>query len=440
MSTNTFNLYKSKWILYTLLLFTSFLSAQRFLISPLDAYFCLIPFVISLIYFKNILFRNTLLLFALFISVDNAAIGLADTFAPIRIAIYLTSIYTLYESNLFNVKYIAVFGVMLTIYLMLTFFNLDNIDFGTLYRDILLLSLVFPVFCSSSTKSKFPIDFELLNCIILVYIISEVVNILIRPLLGFDTSDYLNYISTKSFIVFPSIYYLINKKFKLALPIVFITLIVLIAYTTRMIILTYTLILILILFKSVRIRMKNILVILVLLVCSFLIYNITNFEFNGSKATTVFIQLFTEGDLFEKFLIIDPVRYNETKLFFNRSLFSVLFGDGLGSGLIDSRNDLGFVKFTDTAFTIKELQEGKYYNLHDTWIDLGLRFGFLSIVLLYLQIFRWLYFKNIKTIQIVGAILVVLFSCATYSTQGLILLAYLFYNVKVEESQILIKN
>lgn len=292
--------------------------------------------------------------------------------------------------------------------------------------------MAFPVLCSDPKNTRFPIDFKLLNYLLVIYLFSELINIFLKPFLGFSANDYLSYTSTKSLVVLPSFYYLLKKNFKIALPIILLTVIVLIGYSTRMIILTYTISLLIIFFASIRISLKHIFAFALVVFVIILFSNSLELDFESFKATGVFIQLFADGELFEKFLLIDPVRYYETKMFFERSFFSIFFGDGFGSGLIDKQNYLHFVKVTDSAFSAEELNSRRYYNLHDTWIDLGLRFGLVSIMFSYFYIFRWIYFRKNLVVQISAALLIVLFSCITYSTQGLLILSFIFYFAKVE--------
>jgi hypothetical protein len=424
------NPFKRNRFVLLILYLSSFFAAQRFLLYPFDAYFCFIPFLLSLIYFNDPTLRNTLLILSLFLSVDNAVEDLAITFGALRYSIYILSIYSLYKTKYFDSKSIFVFGFIIVFYLLNTLIHIVNIDWATFTRDIILLGLVFPVFCSDSKKSKFSIDFYLLCSLILFFLFSELANLFIRPFMGYDSSDYLSYNSSKSLIIIPSIFYLINKNYRLGLTAVIITIVILIAYSTRMIIITYVITLFLIFLSNVR--LKNILYIFLFVISTFFILNESRFEPEQFKASSVFIQLFKQGDLVDKVVIIDPVRFYETKLFFSRNIFSILFGDGFGSGLIDSNNELNFVKLTDTAFSLRELSTGHYYNLHDTWTDLGLRFGLLVIILIYIQLFRLVLFGKSKIIQSIAAILFIIFSCATFSTQGLIILSFLFYSIKSE--------
>lgn len=411
------------------LFFVSFIGAQRFLLAPLDVLICFVPLLMAVFYFNKIELRNTLIFFALFISVDNSPEELTITSGVLRYTIYLFALFIIYRIRYYNPKSVFIFFISLFLFGSITVFNYRNIHIDTLIRDLFIVVLAFPILCSDF-RAKFEINFSILNQLIVVYILSEVINVFLRPKLGFSTADYLSYISTKSFVVLPSFYYLIKGKSKIAIPLILLTIFVLVAYGTRMIILTYVLGLILYFITIGILKFRLFVFALIIFYGIFYISNVLNIDFAGFKATGVFVQLFQDGNLGEKFLLIDPVRYYETKLFFERSLFEICFGNGFGSGLIDVKNELNFVKVTDTAFSLQELNQGKFYNLHDTWIDLGLRFGFVSIISIYILIFRWMFFLQNMNIKFIGFAMLVLFSCATYSTQGLILIGYLLLYTK----------
>lgn len=417
---------ENRFFYSTILSICSFLAAQRFVLNPLDTLVCIIPLVYVFIFWTNISVRNALLMFSLFISVDNASDYLAITYSPIRYIIYVVGIFLLFDKKIYVKKKVVIYIVLLLILIFLTLLNISNIDVKTLWRDVFILILLFPILCANYRKISFPINFDLLNKLIVWYLLSEISNVVIRPYLGIETTDYLSYNSTKSFIIFPSIYYLLKDNFKIGIPLVILTIIVLVSYTTRMIMITYLISIIFILIKTGVLKFK---IIILLGICYLVISNLSTLieqHFEGYKAIVVFIRIFEQGDLWEKAKFIDLVRYNEAKLFFDRDWSSILFGDGLGSGLIDIKNDFDFVKFTDTAFSEKELIERKFYNLHDTWTDIGLRFGLISILIVYFLILKFVLISKSKCIQLIGAILVVLFSCATFSSQGLILISFFF--------------
>ncbi|MBM3453655.1 MAG: hypothetical protein FJX80_00755 [Bacteroidetes bacterium] len=415
----------NRFVKYFLFL-VSFLAAQRFLLNPVNAQVCIVPLVLAVVNFNNIEFRNTLMLFALFISVDNVPIGLTLTFAVLRYAIYLIALFILFKNRKYNSKYVFLYFIFIFFLSSVTFLNYADLDFGTLQRDLLIVVLAFPILCSDS-DTKFGINLTVLNQLLVVYIISEVVNIFIRAKLGLYLEDYLSYNSTKSFIVLPTFYYLLKGRPKFALALLVFTTIVLVAYSTRMIVLTYYLGLILYFIQNGLLRFGRIFSIFSVLLIFYYILDVFNIDFEALKAITFFVQLFQSGDLYDKFLFLDPVRFYETKLFFERGLFELLFGSGFGSGLIDVNNVFHFVRLQDTAFSAQELTQRKFYNLHDTWIDLGLRFGLIAIISIYYFIFRSILFSKNMDLKFLGFAMLILFSCAAFSTQGLILISYIFF-------------
>ena len=126
--------------------------------------------------------------------------------------------------------------------------------------------------------------------------------------------------------------------------------------------------------------------------------------------------------IFEVFKILDPVRYAEHQIFFSRSLLEILFGNGLGAGIVDTNGYLGFVNYFQSAFSQEEINSNTYFNLHDYWIDYGLRFGLIPVLLIlfYVAISPML-LGNTYTGIFNGVMLV----CITYSGSGMLILALL---------------
>jgi hypothetical protein len=168
-----------------------------------------------------------------------------------------------------------------------------------------------------------------------------------------------------------------------------------------------------------------------------LIISELNFNIESKKASGIFTRFSGQGSFLEKLEEIDRTRFVEHKLFFQRSIFEVVFGSGFGSGLEDPNNELGFSVDNAGSFSSQEIYNHKYYNLHDTWIDFGLRFGLLSVLVCYFFMYKKMKSKNVD-LRISSAILFILFTCASFSSSGLILIAYFFkvlINDKIEFSR-----
>ena len=136
----------------------------------------------------------------------------------------------------------------------------------------------------------------------------------------------------------------------------------------------------------------------------------------------------------DRYEALDLVRFRENQLFFSRPLYEVIFGSGLGSGLADTQGLLGFVGYFDTAFTVEELNNSVYFNLHDFWTDFGLRFGLITVVFItYLVSIKQILFGQ----KICGILFGILLFNAFFSTAGMIFTALIikFYPSGISSMQ-----
>lgn len=402
--------------------FSAVLACQRYLFD-LHLYACAIPLFLSIFYFRKTELRNSFLIIALFLCVDNGDQFTSLTHSLVRYPIYLAAFFALLYDQIYNVKRILIFLAVLIIPLTLTLLNLGGIDYQILIRDLEFTLIIAAIVCKSTNGNNFPLDIRLISIVLLFFICAELINVITQN--AFSSQRYLNYSSSKSLIVLPAFYFIRNNKVIPFIIVFLITAVVLIPYGTRMIILTFILITIVGIFRARWVKPIFLLGFLVLVTITTAILQTYNIELEGFKATGVFIQLIGEGNIFEKIRLIDPIRYTETQLFFDRNFFRVLIGDGFGAGIKDIGNELYFVTENDTAFSTKELSSRIFYNLHDTWIDLGLRFGLFFILLIYYIILKGVVSKS-RDKAFYAKTLFVLFSCATYSFQGLLIIAFLW--------------
>jgi hypothetical protein len=102
----------------------------------------------------------------------------------------------------------------------------------------------------------------------------------------------------------------------------------------------------------------------------------------------------------------------------------LLFGSGLGSGLVDSLGVLSYVPIdAQYAFTAEEIAAGVFFNLHDFWIDFGLRFGLVSVgAIFYLVVLRQMRSGRFA----VGVWFGLLLLNTTFATSGLLLMAVMY--------------
>ncbi len=423
------SLQESRAYQYGLIIFFGVLGAQRLLLPSLYAYACL-PIFLAAIMLKtsNKPLSLSLLIFSLFLSVDNGGEVYNITPGLVRYPIYLLTISELFGRSV-DLKGLFLLAIFLLVPFSISMFDDYQLDWSTLVRDLFIVVLLFS-FCTGR-KVNFSLDLKLLVVGLTAFLLSELLNIGLIP--KSMSSEYLSYNSTKALLTLPFFYFMVQKKKLLAILIFFITSVILVSFGTRMLLISFLIATIISLASSGFFSLKGLIIFVLIGSSIILIFNSLDFAPESLKATGVFVQLAGEGGWDEKLRIIDPARYTEHLLFFKRGLFNILFGSGLGSGLADPTNEFFFVSANDTAFSIEELTNRYFYNLHDTWIDLGLRFGLLSIVFYYLLIFRN-FWSKVAVQRIFGPVLFVLFSCSTFSTPGLILIAFLTYEMLIASS------
>lgn len=420
-------------LIVSLVLFGSgFLSVQRFTLSPLNTFICLIPLALFIVQ----LFRGhhqtavTYLVLALFFSISYGGSAYAETIASLRYFIYLSAIVMLFWFSTWRIQWKRLFlGALLgfgVIYgSIATAFGIVPIDMSTLQRDLMVIAILFAFLIG---RSSMKLDLRLMYIGSLGYLFGEVVN----GLFFFRThaGEYLNYDGLKVFVIFPLIYALSMRKniiFEVALAIA--TLYVISMYGTRMITLSLMMLsclgLIIGLFRSGSLKY---LFFFFFFIAFFILINtefVMGSDFGGFKAIAffaTFLENFEASELLERLALLDPIRFMEYQLFFERPILEIILGSGVGSGLYDTNGLLEFVGLDWTAFSAQELISATFYNFHDYWVDFGLRFGLVFVIYLFFILALLPMFRG----QILQGIMfgLVLLN-ATFATEGIIFLALL---------------
>lgn len=353
-----------------------FLAAQSFTLSPITGYICLVPLTVALYNFQiDIAWRNSLLLLALFWSTDHAVLNYGATIAPIRYLIYITVVASFFHASAVTLSRLLAVCFAGLCYLAITIIGTEQISTTQLLRDLQLMLLVGLLFALKA-KRPFRMDMQLLTVAMTAYLFSECINFFVlRPVwLG----DYMRYSSTKYLIVLPSLLALLARRTVPAFLLLAITIPVLVGYTTRTLFLSYLLIVLcIILFFSISGasgKRATALTLGVLGLALFEQFDTLSF-FESFKATRALVNL--DFQLANALRVLDPVRYASSALLFDLSPLEVLFGRGFGSGVHDEFGLFAFVSPDQAAFTIEELNASYFYNFHDVWVDVGLRFGLL---------------------------------------------------------------
>ena len=418
-------MFKKDFFLATVLFISGILSSQRFFQIPISSNAFLIPYILFMYYHgKEKNKALTCLILSMFFSVDNGAQTYTETNIYFLNLLYLSSFISILSSYklLFSASRLCLFISFFTIIMIGTMDNFLNegytFNFSIFKRDIMLLLLI-----SIGTIQKKKNLYFLGNLIfigIIGYLHGEIINLIF---FFKKFNDYLSYDTTKAFLIFILIFQSIYMKNKNIWHLYYFVMVclVLVAYGSRMLIvstlflLTFSLIKIILTAK----RKKIFFLTLSILVSVFLIQiNINTFA--GIRSLSFFFEIyksFSEGNINHLIKIVDPVRYGEHLLFFDRGNLNILFGKGLGSGLHDYKGFLAGVTPYQTAFSMEELQSSIFYNFHDIWLDIGLRFGLiLPLIFIYYFSIREILFKDSKKGLIIGILLI----NTTFSTLGLL--------------------
>lgn len=419
--------------LLSLILFASgFLAVQRFILSPINAVICAIPLGLFAVQMLRGHHQTALtyLVLALFLSIDNGGGAHAETIAPLRYFIYMSAITMLFYLSNWRIQrkpllLAALLCCGIAFGSVTTAFGSVPIDVTTLQRDLIVL-IILSAFLIDRSSAK--LDLHLIFSGSFGYLVGEVVNAF---LFYRDFTEYLNYDSLKAFIVFPLIYTLLTRRNVVIQVILAIaTLYVIFLYGTRMITLSiFVLIaaaLVITLIRNGRGKsLLGFLVALIVLVNINRIESLADTEFIQFKALSFLVQIqenFEASDISRMLALLDPVRFAEHQLFFGRPILEIMFGSGIGSGIYDANGALAFVTFDQTAFSEQEINSSTFYNLHDFWIDFGLRFGLLPLAyLIYKVVLQEM--RNNRPWH--GVLFGMLLLNTTFATSGLLLTALL---------------
>ena len=409
----------------------AFIGTQRLLMPALNAYVCLIPFIIFL-YYEVFRVRRPekiiYLIIAIFLSVDNGGNIYDETPPFIRYPLYISLIYYLASNTTINFKNTKYYFVYLIFLLLITVLNHEMVNINVLFRDIFIIFLVFIVINKSSrTLSAYEFHPNLLNKFLIFYIIFESVNAYLFLDLFFG--EYLNYDSTKALIILPSLILFSEKKYLKFLLLGLVTLYVLAWYGSRMISLIYALALVMILIRNLSFDKETLIFLpFVFVIISFLSLYFFNIEFKQTPKIIELIQdILISTSFIDLLKILDPIRFYEHVLFFDRNIFNILFGSGLGTGIYDQQNLMGFISGSQTAFSNEELFSKVFYNFHDFHIDFGLRFGFIAIIIVLTSLVVN-FFKSTSESKYLSTFLICLMFTMFFSTSGLLLIT-LFYMI-----------
>lgn len=361
--------------------FAGVLVAQRFTLPPLSAAACLIPLLLLTAPAIRARHALTMALIALLASVDLGGEAYVETPGVLRYLLYSVAAATLMGKWRFGRRGdIAVFA-----YLALLVFNTilhpHALNAHSFSRDLIAVFVGCAVYFYSKPAHAEPLDYGLLGWFCVGVIASELVNILFFYQLS--TREYLNYSSFKVLVVMPCLYMLLNRKYAHAIAVGALTLVVLGAYASRMLMLTFLCIVLFILLRDVFLHFRRSTAVFAaaLVALVFVVVEYSGIEVDAFRAFAVLLVFADMSDVESLPMLLDPVRFTENSIFFGQGTYHLLFGNGLGSGILDTRGDFAFVPDDGAAFSSKEISDSHFFRLHDSWTWFGYRLGLLPYLL-----------------------------------------------------------
>jgi hypothetical protein len=410
-----------------------FIAAQRFTAPWLANYICLAPLLGALLSFRKTKTaeRNSYLIIALFFCTDYSLPEIPETSAVVRYAIYIAALICLFVGTKPARASLVILAILSIFYISKGILQSTELSASQFTRDVLILILVIAV-AACKPRGRFQIRFDLLVPPISGYLFAELINFFAYRELW--RGEYLSFNSTRYLIIIPSIYALITLRANrplLAYALIAITVVVLVGYTTRAIFISYFFCLLFayaFLKRSPRLTAPWVLGAAIGVAVLTLDNSKVMELFSQYKALDMLVILTRGGDVFSN---LDPVRSASSQMFFSLPLSEILFGRGFGSGVDDRFGLLNFVQPGTAAFSDHELSNGVFYNFHDIWVDVGLRFGLVPMAFF----FGWFFMQYPRRSREGGAAWLISFVglLVGYYSVASLLTAFIFLRAVIAE-------
>jgi len=367
--------------------FLGLIAGQRFTLPFASSVICLAMIAWSLSVQRNYALSLSLAVLSVFFSVDMGVVDGNQTPTLVRYVSYAYLIIHLVTLHQLSLTRVLIGGIFFMYLLLQSLLALQEADLSQLWRDVQTLFLMGLYLCAVPKATR-SFDYSIITYSICGYLVSDLYNFVFLKDAWYG--DYLNYSSTKFLVIWPSLYFLFKRSFAAWIITTLATILVLAGYGGRTLFLSYLLL-------TIGLALLTPGFLLVFSICLTTVFSLGLFfasdlsvTLESLKTLNALLIIFETG--WSAFYLLDPVRYYESKLFFEQPLADLFFGNGLGAGLYDKANLLGFVGVKDTAFSATELSSQKYYGFHDVWVDWGVRFGLIPtctfIGLLVLKVIR----------------------------------------------------
>lgn len=414
-----------------LLFVCGIISSQRFTLPEASGLVCIILIILSVVARLDSRSIATFLLISLLAMVDLGGGVYFETPATIKYIIYLCApLYIFIISNFRSGRNIVFLLPFVFLMITNTLAHPNNVDPYTFIRDIFTLLFIVLVSTASSSKIGQDFNYSYLIAFSTGLIISELINVLF--FYSVFSGEYLNYSSFKFVVLLPMIYYLSFKNYKhaaLSFPLV---LIVVSAFGSRMLLLTSIIVIALLVIRGASENLMRTLGLIfaaasILIALAFY----SNIDLESYRVLTALKGIVDFTDFGSLAMFLDPVRYAENSVFFDQHIYQLLFGNGLGTGILDSSGVFAFIPDDGAAFSSKELSESHFFRLHDSWTWFGYRFGLLVYILFLAWGVKGCLNKDSTLAFSASLMLLALFN-STFSIGGLVVCTYFALQYKLK--------
>ena len=184
-----------------------------------------------------------------------------------------------------------------------------------------------------------------------------------------------------------------------------------------------TLLIIFLLFLFIDFSFKKISYFLFFICICIFVFNIVEFPYTKIIGMIYEYKLSIGENLLFLFKLLDPIRFFENISFFNQDVFSILFGNGLGTGIHDSDKILTSLTNEYNVYSQSEIDSGIFYDLHDFHTDIGVRFGLILLLTIIFSLIKNIFLNKKNYISSTPYFLLLFFlPLVFFSTSGKILL------------------
>ncbi len=363
----------------------------------------------------------------IFIVIDNKSEFVNSAFTPDLISTFVMNffivkivIFQLVSGIKFSdLKFVLLITSALT-WATLPLFNTDNLNWYEYFFQMKFILLLLITIAGSGIVMPSEADTER----VIYYFLGTLLAFAIFSYQSTGNTFYVSMDSAKSLIILPSLYFIFNKKYIIAIPIILLTLYVLVYFSTRYIFILFSLTLIssLLYYKAYRIIIPGLIAFSL-----FSIRDIENITFSRFAPLGSFLSwdIFSKEGFYDILSRVDTNRAAEFYYFLEQISFSsMVIGRGFGAYLLNTHGLINEQTIGQFAYSYKEISSGYLFGLHDPFLEFGLSYGFLFLIVLFIGLAR-VFLTGLQSRNVFLGFYPIAFFTMYWSTKGVLVIGLL---------------